>query len=159
MVSMNLTEDESLNVVTEPANRATFIASYGALDSIHRSFYRSGFSSLTALEETFITIHLEFPFLPFCPFYEQFYNEFGEIIAAGFIEHWSNREKPPSGDSKLYEEISPEDPKILTLDDLAIGFQICLIPLTLGCIVFFGELAMNWNKKRKVDETKYIVWN
>lgn len=67
-----------------------------------------------------------------------------QLTTSGFIEHWIQRwtkhryivEKPP-----------PPGPKVLTLDDLQIGFQIWLLVLGAAFIAFICELILYWLPK------------
>jgi hypothetical protein len=64
------------------------------------------------------------------------------LIASGLTDFWVNQ--------YIAIKTIPDDnsPKILTLADLGIGFQVCLVPLTFSLVAFFIENLKKPNCRR-----------
>lgn len=99
--------------------------------------YRNGFASVKFLEETIFTSFAGLTLKLFCPFFESFNEKVGQLMANGMIQHWFSIHLNPKGTKRGEEEFLS---KALTMDDLGVGFQVCLIPLSLSIFVFFLEL-------------------
>lgn len=125
-----------LNIIAEPANRASAITSKLVLNIIHYRIYRSGFSSLVLLDENVMSSCRAMNFPPFSPFYEEFNGKVSRMISGGLIEYWYSNYLGLKKAIRV-DEIGPE---ILTMEHLEIGFVICLIPMVLSILVFISEL-------------------
>lgn len=110
----------------------------------HRIGYRSGFSSLLILEETFETCFMANNIEPFNPFYEYFNRIMGELADGGLLMYWNELDVNPRGLKMKLEAIGPE---VLTMEHLLIGFQICFAVLGFGILAFGAEIAMKYFDK------------
>lgn len=144
-ISWNASIYESLNIVAEPANKATVLIFPSLITKLHNVAYRSGFSSISTLEEKNTQVYGCAPFNLFSPYFEAFNEKIHQLLSNGVSDFHFKAEIQPSLVKRAKEEIGPQ---VLTLEHLGIGFQISLIPLILGGIVFVAELCVPWLKKR-----------
>lgn len=123
--------------IAEPANKAFQIWARKALSLINDG-YRSGISSITLLEENMISTPMSHYFPAYSPLFEIFNEKIHQLLAGGFFFYWDENYY----NSKLYvnkpEEIGPQ---VLTMEHLKVGFLVCLCPLILSIVIFFGECA------------------
>lgn len=61
------------------------------------------------------------------------------LMAAGIMQEWVKKEYDLT--DKKYEHLYYDEPKILTMEDLEVGFLICLICLGLSFLAFCLEVA------------------
>lgn len=128
-----------MNSVAEPSNRRGFGATLEFLDKVEKTDYRNGKTSIenSNLESRFQRI--SFPIQFFSPFYEVFVEKIQALIEAGICPHrlagqlYSKRFR-----SKMFDEEIPA--LVLSMEDLGVGFEICLIPLGLSVVVFVLEV-------------------
>jgi len=129
--------------VVEPQNKGTMLASRELLFAIEAFYLRSGSIFVTMSKESFKTAYVTFPFKNFSPFFETFNNKLDEMISAGIIQHWRKlRDR--------IKDIEEKIPQVLEIDDLEMGFFVCIFFLTISLIVFVIELTMpyiisKWN--------------
>lgn len=108
--------------------------------------YRSGFSSLYALEEAVRLWMERFCFPPFSPFIDRFNEKIHDLHSSGLIGHWEiNFYGNRKGLIRKPEDIGPQ---VLTMEHLEVCFLICFLPLIFGTIAFAGEVGGAWLKKR-----------
>lgn len=117
-------------------NRGTTMIFRHTITEIN-NLYRSGVSSLYALDETFRPFHFSFIFPFYSPFIERFDEKTIELHSNGLIEHWTKNFMNPKGIINKSENIGPQ---VLTLDHLEVCFLIILLPLILAFIAFAGEI-------------------
>lgn len=129
---------EAKDIVAEPANRATAIIAPESLAGDVTNNYRSGFASLYLLEENIFTVPSGINFPLFSPLFEAFDQKVHQLLDTGLFSYWYRNLLNSKGFSRSkVEEIGPQ---VLTMEQLAVGFLICLCPLILSGLVFFGEL-------------------
>lgn len=146
-----------LDIVAETANIGTFLVAKRHLAYAEDEAYRSGFSSLSLLEDGFDSSFVGFNFKSFCPFYETFKSRLDQMTSAGiilrivdnFFHFKSNQKKMEIG------------PQVLTMEHLAVGFLICLIPLALSIVAFVGELLIDFVRRKnfKRSNLTQVGWN
>lgn len=104
------------------------------------SYYRSGFSSLEMLVETYEIFPARLKFRLFSPLVEVFNEKSHQLLASGFIAHWEKILYDPKGLKKKHEAIGPQ---VLTMEHLKVGFLVCLCPLLLSVFAFLIEVFMS----------------
>lgn len=129
-----------LNGIAETSNKGVSQTLEFYYKMIEGSKYRSGVSSLFALNEILISIPTGIGFKQFSPFFEVFNEKIGQLIATGIMNKWDNKSYP-----KKIDDIGPQ---VLTVDHLRLGFMACLIPLGLATIFFFMEIFVSAMFKR-----------
>lgn len=131
-----------LNATAEPENRKTLLLTKEYFEIIEQKAYRSGKSSIGLLSQNLPKFLITFSFAPFDPFFEHFDRYLQRYVESGMFNDLVY------GDKKLYGRSYNEEvpPLVLTMDDLAIGFLVCLIPMVLSAIVFFIEVS-----KQKIE--------
>lgn len=125
--------------MTEPENKFTMMVTQSFVTYISTAYLRTGISSLTLLPENVLNLISGMPFKFHSPFYEEFNGKIGEMISSGLTQHWFDRQSNEKGVKKLEES---EEAQVLSMDHLAVGFQICFVPLSLSVVVFFIELSI-----------------
>lgn len=130
------------DLVSEPENKLTLLATAEYVTAAERVNLRDGKASVTFLDEQlrteFVTISMPW----FFPLFEEFKDKIQRLIEAGvcpdrlvgFISPAINQFSEKSGN------VLPA--LVLNMEELAIGFLVCLIPLTLGVVAFICELAV-----------------
>lgn len=128
-------------LVAEPQNKMTMQVSKEFVKYFERNTLADGITSLKFLEEEMRVDFVTFPMKPYSPFSEEFKSKIEKLIEAGICP-----EKLAIGtfaESSKLEKTDIEVPAlVLTIDDLAVGFLVCLVPLALSFVVFIGELLV-----------------
>lgn len=126
-----------LDIVAEPANRGTTLTYPYLLLSINNNKFRSGQSSLTLLEESYVVTGFSLAFWPFSPFFETFNERILDLLSNGIIDHWFGEFENAQGfKRKVTVDIGPQ---VLTMEHLEIGFIFCLVAATFSVIAFMCE--------------------
>lgn len=138
------TEDylTAYEIAVEPANKAVSQTTDGFLRTILNKKYRSGISSLSALDEIVQLLTGGCGFKNFSPFFETFNEKIGQLIAAGFaqkLEDFVFALKKSKND-----DIGPQ---VLTVEHLGLGFIACLILLAVAIAVLLMELIVDSTEK------------
>ena len=144
-----LNEDQEYyrDVASESSNRAATDDYRQELNFIEKHVYRSGITSLAALDEDYITYHSGIPFRNFSPYFETFNDVKIWFESNGIMEKW----RQDSRDSSTKpDELGPQ---ILTMDHLKIGFLACLVPLVFSIAAFIAELVRS---KVEIAIKKYV---
>lgn len=116
---------------------------------INNRVYRSGTSSILLLKEKLRSLFIGLAFKPFSPFYEILNEKIFRMVSAGLIDYWMNRSMNPRGSTAFDENVGPQ---VLTMEHLAIGFKVCLVPLAISLTVFFFEMGRKYLIKEKFGE-------
>lgn len=128
-----------MNSIAEPANKKILTATMEFLDQVEKSSYRSGKTSIEVSDLRLATQLITIPIRSFSPFYETFRQTIQTLSEAGICPHrLTGQLVSIEGKNKRYDEEIP--PLVLSMDDLGIGFLVCLIPLTLSGVVFSFEV-------------------
>lgn len=112
------------------------------ISQVETDAYRNGKTSIEISEEIKLPSALiDFPVPNFSPFYEVFEETIQKLIEAGVCplrldDHLISRIVPPS--YAAYDEEIP--PLVLSMEDLGVGFEVCLIPLAFSLVVFIFEV-------------------
>lgn len=122
-----------LNIVVEAENQRTVAITREFINLLEKTFYRSGKNSLKMLNDKVMSYMMIFPVLDSHPFYGEFYDQIQIFVASGTSSFLKIVKNP------LYDEAVP--PLVLSLDDLSIGFLVCLIPITFSVVTFMCEIA------------------
>lgn len=135
----NLTSPYPFHVVVEPENKLVFLTSVGVPANYEAMFLKEGKMSVKLLDEKLRMEYQVFSMRKFTPFFEEFKNKIERLIEMGF------QPKHLMGDFESFksqhEGIDDGVPAlVLNMEDLEIGFLVCMIPLVLKVIVFVCEL-------------------
>lgn len=110
------------------------------VEAYERKHLRHGKISLKFLEEELRTVFVTFPVKPHSPFFEEFKDNIQRLIDAGICPKKLNGKdqvkNPRQG--KLEDEVPA---LVLKMEDLGIGFLVCLVPLALAAVALISELA------------------
>ena len=123
------------DITSEPSNRYAKEDYRNALNLIENQVYRSGITSLSALDQNYKTFHMGVLFDKWSPYFETFNDVKIWFESNGIMEKWRRDTKLVS---KKQDELGPQ---ILTMDHLKIGFLACLVPLLVSIPVFIAELV------------------
>lgn len=134
---------EQLNRAAEPANK-----NFATVDLIHQQYLKrdylkkSGISSLQRRSLGVFPILMKFRV--HSPLFKMVRDLSFRMMDAGILPI----ELPEFFEN--YKEGEPEDigPQVLTMDHLGIGFLACLVPLTMSCVAFLGEVLIGWYFRR-----------
>ena len=121
--------------------------------------YHSGVVSLSVLEETKTTVFQNINFKLFSPLFETFNDKLHFMISNGFTQKVFENHVNPNGRKIIEDQI---DPQILTMDQLAVGFQICFVPLAFSTIAFLVEvliplIKLKFRKPQKIMKKSKIL--
>lgn len=135
---LNMRTWECMELTVEPEKKISMMFDKKEFHLLHRSIYHSGTSSIS-LTENFMSFPFAFEFRSFSPFYESFNENLIRMVAAGFLEkidrvvfHYDGIKRPNA----------EPGPQILTMDQIGVGFLVCLIPLSLSIIAFIAEVSI-----------------
>lgn len=104
------------------------------LDYVERH-YRIGKSSIGILNQILPGIFVTISFAPFDPFYAQFDEVLRALFEGGLVQNLLFNNK------KMFNEEIPA--LVLTMEDLGIGFLICVISMAVSIILFFLEIVFS----------------
>lgn len=129
-IGLQIEHFDWMEVVVKPENKRVVLATLEYLISTENIAFRSDRSSLTVLEEKLGVIPITFLMTKFHPMFK----EFSEQI----LRH---RELGGYRGVKIKTRKEQTPPLVLTMDDLQIGFILCLFPLTLSVVTFLIEMT------------------
>lgn len=132
---MNATGSQMLNIVADAENKRTVAATFKLIDALQKKFYRSGKTSAKVLNCQIAPYMLAFPMEKFHPFFDEFRFQIHRSIEAG-VSSFNRNIK-----NSLQEDEIP--PLVLSMDDLGVGFLVCLIPLAVSAVAFIGEVFVS----------------
>lgn len=132
-----------MGAVAEPLNRRVFDSTLEFLSKMEKKYYRNGKTSIKILDLDSREQAVNFPIQWFSPFYEKFNEKIQALIEAGICPHRLAGKVVPKTEltGRRYDEEMP--PLVLSMDDLGVGFEVCLIPLALSVLVFNFELKLS----------------
>lgn len=110
------------------------------LSFVERTLYRSGKSSLEMLNENVAPVFVLFAISHFSPFLEEFDEKIQILKEAGLCPYRLISNTDHSYKFDLHDTVVP--PLVLSVEDLGIGFLVCLVPLTLSVVAFIMELVV-----------------
>lgn len=99
--------------------------------------YRSGFSSLSTIQDKLLAVNGGQPFPYLSPYFERFNDEIRRMIDAGLTNMWLQKTHNPRGLINKNEKIGPE---ILTMEHLEVAFKIIIILMAISVVVFLAEI-------------------
>lgn len=146
-----------LELVSEPENKLILLVTVDFAAFIEKAYLREGRMSLKFLEEDLRLEPIVISLKKFLPFLEEIKNQFQLLFEAGYKEGGDNIN---SKDFQRYHENidAAVPPLVLNMDDLGIGFVVCLIPLALSVVVFVCELAVPRIKAFSVKTRDLLVY-
>lgn len=130
-----------LNAIAEPKNRKIVVATLEFLDQVEKLSYRNGKTSIEISRDFKLdTEIITFPMRSFSPFYEVFNDRLRRLVEAGICPHrLAGSVLSPKLKNKRYDEEIPA--LVLSMDDLGVGFEVCLIELAFSALTFVCEIA------------------
>lgn len=145
--------------MAEPANKKVISTTMEFLDKIEKLTYRNGKTSIEISEEVKSDSQaITFPMRSFSPFYETFSERIQRLMEAGICPHrLAGSVLSSKMTNKRYDEEIPA--LVLSMDDLGVGFEVCMIPLALSAVVFVFELCYLKLKRllRKYPFAMFVV--
>lgn len=129
-----------LELITEPENKLTFMATRELVSVFEQNYLANVRSSLNFLDETLPVSIDTFAIELYSPLFEEFKNKIRRLVEAGICPKKLNG-RTTVKDARPRSEMK-QPVMVLNMDDLAIGFLICLVPMALSCVVFVCELAL-----------------
>lgn len=138
---MDLDFYKNLDLVSEPKNQLTLLTSEEFINFAERNLLRDGKMSLKVLAEELQWQFDTFPMPLFSPLFEEFKDKIQRLVEAGLCpERLAGRVVP----LKFAQSRNTDTPvMVLNIEDLGIGFLVCLVPLALSIVVFVCELAVS----------------
>lgn len=126
------------------------------MEAFEKHFYRSGKTSLATADIKLEPHIISFPMTPFNPYFEEFSDKIQRLIESGICpERLAGRTSTSMLRNKLYDETVPA--LVLSMDDLGIGFEICLILLVLSVATFILEVIFS-KIKQTVKEYLTVLY-
>lgn len=130
---------QRFNLVTEPGNKLAYMTTTEFVKTVELMHLRDGKMSVKFLDEVLKPAFVTFSMPLFSPFFEEFKNIIQRLIEAGICPKHLDGKK----DGRDYERTDNEVPAlVLNMEDLAIGFLVCLVPLGLSVVAFICELSV-----------------
>lgn len=128
------------DIITEPENRLVCKTSFQLLAYFTRTHFKEGKMSLRFLDEQTKPQLLAFKIQPFSPLFEECNYQLQSLTENGLTKTLFNRghRKVQYRNDDINDDVPP---LVLNMEDLGIGFLVCLVPLTLTFVAFVCELA------------------
>lgn len=128
-------------MVVEPENKLVFLTTAAYVSAFESKQYREGRMSFKILDEQLRTEFIVFPIEEFSPFFEEFKITIQLLVELGFKPSYSNKNAEHfKNRHETLDDLVP--PLVLTMEDLEIGFSICLVPLIMSLAALVVELAL-----------------
>lgn len=127
-------------VIAEPKNNGTFWAERSIQKEFKKRF-RSGEPSWKSLEDNVCVVNFGLLFKRFSPYFETFNEQIDRMISAGLVKFWYDQRFIHAKPFMTHEE-----PRVLTYDQLEVGFCIWLISLAISVVQFFLEIIYSYFK-------------
>lgn len=125
-------------VVAEPENKFVLLLCEGVASVFEEKHLREGKMSLKFLDEQLRTQAIVFSIKKFSPFFEEFKNQIQMLNEAGKFSYTTGHNF-----KSQHEQIDAGVPAlVLNMEDLGIGFLVCLVPMTLSVVAFVCELVV-----------------
>lgn len=137
MVSGITTLQEVFGLVAESENKLFFRATFEVLADYKKTDLRDGKMSLTYIE-LLRQEQLLFTMKKFSPFYDEFKWQINNFIECGHLKEYS-LDRSKNANEGINDNVPP---LVLNMEDLGIGFLVCLFPLTLAVVAFICELSV-----------------
>lgn len=142
-----------LHAVAEPANKKILVVTTEFMEALEKHFYRSGKTSVAVADVNLEPIFISFAMTPFNPFFEEFSEKIQRLVEAGICpDRLAGRTSNAKLRNKLFDEEVPA--LVLSMDDLGVGFEVCLIPLIMSAVAFFVEVIYS---KLKATVQEYFA--
>lgn len=134
---VNFTLDsDALEMVVEPKNEKSLAITLEYLDFMENRKYRSGKTSLEVVQDQTVPVMTTFLLPSLHPFFEEFHDKIHRLIESG-----RSFPKKHESQTKRFDDEVPA--LVLSMEDLGIGFAVCLVPLTLGAVAFVVEVTVS----------------
>lgn len=131
---------DPFGLVTEPLNKLTLLTTTEFVSIYERKHLRDGKMSVKFLEEDLKQEFITFTIPIFSPFFEEFKDKIRRLIESGICPKMLGGKKPRV--HYQAERTENEVPAlVLNMEDLAIGFLVCLVPLALSVVAFICEVT------------------
>lgn len=119
--------------------------------------YRNGKSSIEVSEEVMVDSQMiTFPTRSFSPFFEICQDRIQRLVEAGIRpQRVAGRMVTAEENESLFDEEIPA--LVLSMEDLGIGFEVCLIPVALSVLVFVFEVLYS-EAKQVANEYLFAVF-
>lgn len=128
------------DLLAEPENKLALLATAQYVIQFERISLRDGKMSVKFLDEVlrpeFVTISMPW----FSPLFEEFKDKIQRLVEAGVCpDRLAGKVISDKFGSSQNTDIPP---LVLNMEDLGIGFVVCLVPLALSAVVFISEIAL-----------------
>lgn len=130
---------QELDSVAEPENKLTLLVTLELVIGCEKRFFRDGKMSVKFLKEKLRHEFVTFMMPLYSPFAEEFGNNILRLIEAGICPEKMGELKPSFLNRP---QNTDKEVPALKMDDLGIGFLVCMVPLALSIIAFICELAV-----------------
>lgn len=142
------------DVITEFENRMTVMTSAEYVNLHERMYLADGRMSLKFLNEDLKTAFVTFSMKLFSPFLEEFESKIRRLVEAGICPDRLGGKKADIFPQRIDKELPA---MVLTMEDLDIGFKICLIPLILSVVAFIYEVLVPRVKSMVINTITALV--
>lgn len=130
-----------LDVIAEPENKLVLQSPLKFVVDVENANLRQGKMSVKLLDEDLRPLFILFPIPKFSPFYEEFKRKVQTFISSGLID--TNHDLNKKHFQYIHDAIDKDVPAlVLNMEDLEVGFLVCLVPLTMAAVVFALEYPM-----------------
>lgn len=145
----------AMHIVVEPSVKIVKMITLQLLDKTEQLDYRNGKSSIEVVDTLMSEQFIVFPLTPYDPFFEEFDATLQKLVEAGICPDRVNGQYWKPIANKRYNEEVP--PLVLNMDDLGIGFLVCVVPLICSFVVFALELLIPKMKSLTISLKDYLV--
>lgn len=144
-----------IDIVAEPGNKKVRMITLRFLDFIEQHDYRNGKSSIEVVDTLMADQFEVFSMAPYDPFFEEFSETLQRLVEAGICPDRMNGNYWRPIANKRYNEDVP--PLVLNMDDLGIGFLVCVVPLVCSAVAFAFEILVPKIKSLGNSLKDYLV--
>lgn len=148
---------KSFDLIAEPENKLTSMTSVEVIKYHEKQFLADGAMSMKFLAEKLRVVFLTFSIPHFSPFFEEFKSKIQTLIEVGICPEKLAMKTTPQVFHHTREE-RKVPAMVLNMDDLSIGFLICLVPMALSVIIFICEISSTRMKTLAVHTRDLLIF-
>lgn len=148
------------DTIVEPENKLVLLTSVEVKRLAEYDRFRGGKMSVKFLDEQLRVAIVSVSIKKFSWFFEELNDKTQRFIEGGFMKRFtSDASEYFTAGNKAFDDDAPA--LSLIMEELKIGFLVCLVPLTLAAVAFVCEIAMPFIKALAIstrDLLTFVYW-
>lgn len=131
--------EDVFNIIAEPENKLTIMTTKQYTIFLEKMRFLRGKASFKFVEEGMRSLFITFTMETGSPYFEQTKDVTMRLVEAGICPFFLGGSVTNVNPERIEETVPP---LVLTLEELEVGFLVCIIPLTFSVLAFFCEIMV-----------------